>query len=49
MTQAIAYLRVSTEDQHIANQREAIKAAGFDIVREFTDVATSGTVKAESR
>jgi DNA invertase Pin-like site-specific DNA recombinase len=49
MTKAIAYLRVSTEDQHIENQRAAIRAAGFDIEREFIDEATSGTTKGESR
>lgn len=49
MTKAIAYLRVSTEDQHIENQRAAILAAGFEIEREFIDRATSGTTKGENR
>ncbi len=49
MTKAIAYLRVSTEDQHIENQRAAILAAGFEIEREFIDLATSGTTKGENR
>ena len=49
MTKAIAYLRVSTEDQHIENQRAAIQAAGFEIEREFIDLATSGTIKGENR
>jgi len=49
MTKAIAYLRVSTEDQHIENQRAAIQAAGFEIEREFIDLATSGTTKGENR
>ncbi len=50
MTQkAISYLRVSTDDQHIENQRAAIKAAGFVVEREFIDDATSGTTKGADR
>lgn len=49
MSNAIAYLRVSTEDQTIENQRAAIAAAGFKIEREFSDEAVSGTTKGEDR
>ncbi|MEO7495882.1 MAG: recombinase family protein [Massilia sp.] len=49
MTSAIAYLRVSTKDQTVQNQRQAIEAAAWAVTREFVDEATSGTVAAESR
>lgn len=49
MTNSIAYLRVSTTDQTVQNQRQAIVAAGWTLTKEFVDEATSGTVAAESR
>ncbi|MCC2979050.1 recombinase family protein [Sphingomonas sp. IC4-52] len=42
----IAYYRVSTGDQSVAAQRQAL-GDGFD--REFEDVGVSGSVKAEDR
>jgi DNA invertase Pin-like site-specific DNA recombinase len=44
----VAYYRVSTSDQHIENQRDAIKAAGFDIIKEFSD-EISGTGASKER
>lgn len=49
MTNSIAYLRVSTTDQTVQNQRQAIAVAGWTLTKEFVDEATSGTVAAESR
>lgn len=45
----ISYLRVSTAGQTVENQRQAIASAGYEIDREFTDEATSGTTPADSR
>lgn len=49
MTSVISYLRVSTKDQTVQNQRQAIAAANWKVTKEFTDEATSGTTAAESR
>lgn len=38
----VAYLRVSTKDQEIEPQRLAIQRAGYEIVKEFSDVGVSG-------
>jgi putative DNA-invertase from lambdoid prophage Rac len=46
---AISYLRVSTAEQTVENQRQAIAAAGWHIDKEFADEATSGTTAADSR
>lgn len=46
---AISYLRVSTSDQTVENQRQAIATAGWKIEKEFADEATSGTTAADSR
>jgi DNA invertase Pin-like site-specific DNA recombinase len=45
----ISYLRVSTAGQTVENQRQAIIAAGWTIEKQFSDEATSGTTKADSR
>jgi DNA invertase Pin-like site-specific DNA recombinase len=45
----ISYLRVSTNEQTVQNQRQAISAAGWKINKEFTDAAVSGTTSADSR
>lgn len=45
----ISYLRVSTNEQTVQNQRQAISAAGWKISKEFTDAAVSGTNSADSR
>lgn len=45
----ISYLRVSTAQQTVANQRQAIAGAGWSIDEEFTDEAVSGTTAADSR
>ena len=45
----IAYLRVSTDDQTVANQRLQIEAKGYKIDREFSDDAISGSTSASER
>jgi putative DNA-invertase from lambdoid prophage Rac len=45
----VSYLRVSTSDQTVENQRQAIKAAGWTVSKEFADEAISGTTEAASR
>jgi putative DNA-invertase from lambdoid prophage Rac len=45
----ISYLRVSTTGQTVANQRQAIRAAGWTVGKEFADEAVSGTSEAASR
>jgi len=46
---AISYLRVSTTEQTVENQRRAITSAGWRIDKEYADEATSGTTAATSR
>ena len=45
----ISYLRVSTTDQTVANQRQAIRVAGWTVGKEFADEAVSGTSDAAGR
>ncbi|RFP17892.1 recombinase family protein [Duganella sp. BJB488] len=45
----ITYLRVSTTDQAVQNQRQAITASGWQVDKEFVDDAVSGTTVATSR
>ena len=45
----ISYLRVSTNEQTVQNQRQAISANGWQIDKEFTDEAVSGTTCATNR
>lgn len=45
----ISYLRVSTNEQTVQNQRQAITAADWHIDKEFVDEAVSGTTDATSR
>jgi putative DNA-invertase from lambdoid prophage Rac len=49
MSSVIGYFRVSTSSQTVENQRRAIVAAGYEVVKEFVDEATSGTTMADSR
>jgi putative DNA-invertase from lambdoid prophage Rac len=45
----ISYLRVSTSNQTVANQRQAIENAGWAIDKEFVDESVSGTTAAAER
>lgn len=45
----ISYLRVSTREQTVQNQRQAISASGWKVDKEFVDEAVSGTSDAASR
>jgi DNA invertase Pin-like site-specific DNA recombinase len=45
----ITYLRVSTNEQTVQNQRQAIVASGWQVDREFADDAVSGTTAATIR
>ncbi|WP_207004948.1 recombinase family protein [Trinickia mobilis] len=45
----ISYLHVSTAEQTVENQRQAITAAGWRVDKEFADEPTSGTTTAGSR
>ncbi|MCG9058025.1 recombinase family protein [Laribacter hongkongensis] len=45
----IAYMRVSTDDQTIDNQRHQITGKGYQIDRTFIDEAVSGSINAASR
>ncbi|HBK4619957.1 TPA: recombinase family protein [Klebsiella michiganensis] len=49
MTTVIGYVRVSTSDQNIENQKQQIADAGYSITRWFSDEAVSGAVKASER
>jgi putative DNA-invertase from lambdoid prophage Rac len=49
MSSVISYLRVSTSDQTVQNQRQAIDAAGWKITKEYADEAVSGTTVAKDR
>lgn len=49
MPEVISYLRVSTADQTVENQRQAIKAKHFQVSKEYTDEATSGLSAAANR
>jgi DNA invertase Pin-like site-specific DNA recombinase len=49
MSNIICYLRVSTADQTVQNQRQAIATAGWKIFKEFTDEATGGLSEATTR
>lgn len=45
----IAYVRVSTKEQTVENQLLAIKEAGYQVDRVFSDEATSGSTKGAER
>ena len=45
----LSYLRVSTTDQTVDNQRQAIRAAGWMVGKEFADEAVSGMSEAVGR
>ena len=49
MASVIAYLRVSTDEQTIENQRMQIEAKGYKIGKEFADAAVSGATSAIER
>ncbi|NDV13428.1 recombinase family protein [Crenobacter caeni] len=45
----VAYLRVSTDDQTIDNQRMQIEAKGYKVSKAFADEAVSGSTSASER
>ncbi|PZR27908.1 MAG: multiple promoter invertase, partial [Azospira oryzae] len=49
MTTVIGYVRVSTSDQNVENQKQQIADAGYSVTRWFSDEAVSGAVKAGER
>ncbi|MCP5693254.1 recombinase family protein [Klebsiella pneumoniae] len=49
MTTTIGYVRVSTSDQTIENQKQQIKEAGYHISKWYVDEAVSGSVRAVER
>ncbi|MGX6459729.1 recombinase family protein [Klebsiella grimontii] len=49
MTATIGYVRVSTSDQTIENQKQQIKEAGYHISKWYVDEAVSGSVRAVER
>lgn len=49
MTTTIGYVRVSTSDQTIENQKQQIEEAGYKVAKWFTDEAVSGGIKATDR
>lgn len=49
MSNVISYLRVSTSDQTVQNQRQAIAAANWQIAKEFKDEALGGLSEAAGR
>lgn len=49
MTTVIGYVRVSTSDQNVENQKQQITEAGYSVNRWFSDEAVSGAVKASDR
>ncbi|EOC1344934.1 recombinase family protein [Cronobacter dublinensis] len=49
MSSVIAYVRVSTSDQTIENQKQQIKDAGYQVGKWFSDEAVSGGIKATER
>ncbi|EFH4334410.1 recombinase family protein [Escherichia coli O158/O8:H27] len=49
MTTVIGYVRVSTSDQTVENQKQQINDAGYSVNRWFSDEAVSGAVKAANR
>lgn len=49
MSSVIGYVRVSTHDQTVENQKQQIEEAGYQIGKWFSDEAVSGSVKAVER
>lgn len=49
MTSIIGYVRVSTNEQTVENQKQQIADAGYQVSKWYTDEATSGSVKAAER
>ena len=49
MTSIIGYVRVSTNEQTVENQKQQIADAGYQVSRWYCDEATSGSVKAAER
>ncbi len=45
----IGYVRVSTNEQTIENQKQQIAEAGYKVAKWFTDEGVSGGVKASDR
>ncbi|HHP1347161.1 recombinase family protein [Raoultella planticola] len=49
MTSIIGYVRVSTNEQTVENQKQQIADAGYQVSKWYSDEATSGSVKAAER
>ena len=49
MTTTIGYVRVSTSDQTVENQKQQINEAGYHISKWYVDEAVSGSVRAVER
>lgn len=49
MASIIGYVRVSTNEQTVENQKQQIADAGYQVSKWYTDEATSGSVKAAER
>ena len=49
MTSIIGYVRVSTNEQTVENQKQQIAEAGYQVSKWYCDEATSGSVKAAER
>lgn len=49
MTSIIGYVRVSTNEQTVENQKQQIADAGYQVSKCYCDEATSGSVKAAER
>ncbi|HBS6121990.1 TPA: recombinase family protein [Klebsiella pneumoniae] len=49
MTSIIGYVRVSTNEQTVENQKQQIADAGYQVSKWYCDEATSGSVKAAER
>lgn len=49
MTTVIGYVRVSTSDQTVENQKQQINEEGYNVARWFSDEVVSRAVKAAER
>lgn len=49
MTSIIGYVRVSTNEQTVENQKQQIAEAGYQVSKWYCDEATSGSVRAAER
>lgn len=49
MNNVIGYVRVSTKEQTVENQKQQITGSGYSVRKWFTDEAVSGSVESTSR